>query len=1739
MSALPSAAPQHSALLEASLTRTPEPERSLLRHLAPLASFDDTIVGQVGRNIGSGEVTLEDLTGYPFVLEVRNKPGRYRIRDDMRRVLLDSWWEGQPSGTVPADLSGFCEWLAGQLGRIRGTDPAEVLSVRLFANPPHALEEWERLYAEADKRFDLVRCQSLIRMLGWVAAVSPEVDAVREEYETYLAARGLWTDEWYRTGPFVLPAASREVFDSLLDGDRGRVLELGGFGGYGKTMHLRWLIARRCVPAEARICCARVDFDTVDPVAATREPYLVLLEMADQLDRQTSGDAFGKLVRTYATDRSRLYRRRPEAAARLPDVSDSDDANARSAAAEEVQRRFCARLDEMPPDKPVLLILDTLEVALHLPDTPRGPAVKPLMAALAKAARAKSVRLVLAGRYEIPGDIRRLFTDWREPFSLPKFTDDEARTYLVEKRRVEREDHVTAAIQASEDVPFSLALLADLIEEDPAISSGKIAEYRGAEYAYLIERVVKRISELPVRWVLRYAAIPRRFDYEFVRDVIWPHVREGMSETGDLDRPADDDLPQEDRKDTWPAGQAPAADEQTVRQVWNQVRRYASGSSWLSTDRLDPHALRLQTEVVRPLRELLRKKRIYPVLHADASDYFLRRAAEGGARKVEFLQEAVFHRFQCDVEAASHWWEDQIRSATEDPVARRALADELARRPEYTDRDDSPAPEGGYVTFVPGPTLQRARLEFCIASAELATLQAPLRPQHRLWQDASDALERLESFPVEALSPGRLALARTAVAVGTRQLQDTSGQVRAVLENGDLLPRERFWLAVLYAHRLVDAGSPEADRSLGEARRLEQDALEERDVRRILAFGLVRYLRERGALGEAIAECTAAVEKGLGGDADFHLAEAGMRLASGDAERARLVAEKIVEAGSNRSPLAQVLLARCWRRQRRFDVALASAQSMLAALAQTREASSAAIWARGGALLESGDIEAVLLRVGDARNAYADAIRQFGEAEDPEAIARCHLREAMLLLTGLGHLRAAGVALDNADRAAPERGDTALLSQLTRVELVSRLGNHAEAAAILGQLEWADPRASLPTRMAATAVAGLAFGPRQDRDRYTVRLTAGLGQVTPPAARLMLLSRVGRCPVLKQNKAVKKLREAVIPSGGWDTEFDGYAARDRAVLRIRAAAFARLVGDHDDAGAMLTIALQEIRGEEEPLADLLEVLRLARRLRAADLVTGAGRAAMASAESQAEQYPLLAAAAIIEYLEAAMETGAEPVKDPAAACSQAERWLDHGGLSAEAWRARLAELYATTTPADDTGAAYLNAAVLLYNAAGDGQQAERVAGPGARLAPSRPKVSVDLMISQGEARSKPESWRIRLLPRSLRVPSDPLRLAIYEWTQAPGAEPYPPQLPDMMAGRWPELRSSLAELLGAAELTKRLRRQAEPPDLSVRIYAGALQPLPWELAASKKHPDAPLFADFRRAYREPARAAPDARLVRLVQAGLNLLGSSIPVDGVSGPDTANALRTHSENPEAPDTSADDPETVQRLHKARLQGARPGVIVVRPGPDEGRRPSLAVERRYAHVGFDVSTVDQAQISALKQLLRAEPPPVIVHIVGGLVARVGVTAIDLQDDARGWGAPAAACTLTAADLDHAFRVVPRDWPTPVVVLDVPAPTGQREVADQMLLRNCFAADLFAMGGSRAVVATGLADRKTADLVQDVLLEGLADGEAIGHVVQRMRQQAPSSGFDKFESAAPYAGTALWSNDPSLRLPTLGGT
>jgi cellulose synthase operon protein C len=1755
MRAVLSAAPE-SSLLVAALTLLPDPQRRLLRGCALVTTLNETIAGEIARDIGGVDgATMAGLAAYPFVYEVRDKPGHYRVRDDVRRALIESWWEDAPSDSVPPELAGLSARLAERLAN--RLDPAEVVGLRLFADPLDGLEQWKRLYAQADRRFDLAGCRSLIAMLGWMAAVESEVEDVREDYATYVEARSLWTDEWYRTGSFLLPAQSEQKFDSLIEGSHGRMLELQGHGGYGKSMHIRWLIARRCVLATTRIPCARVDFDAIDPLAAVREPHLVLLELAEQLDRQLPGDAFGKLVRTYAADRVRLYRTSHSAAgARGP--GEPADGQSRPVPGDEVLRRFAGRLAEMPPAQPVMLILDTLEVPLHLPDMSGSPAVERLLAALAAVLRqAPATRVVLAGRYDLGDGLRKLFADRCDRFVLPEFTEDEGIAYLTGKRGVDRDDLVRAALQASGRVPFSLALLADLIDEEPGINPGKIAEYHGAEYAYLVEKVVKRIQEQPVRWVLRYAAIPRRFDYDFVCDVLWRRVCGEMNGTGGLDVPADDDLPAAgDGEVLWTTGAAAQGEEHTVRQVWDQVRRYASGSSWISPDAQDPDALRLQPEVVRPLRGLLRKQPIFAVLHADASQYFLHRAAmapspdDGDApgerardRRDEFLRDAVFHRFQGEGEAAGQWWEEQIRTALS-PADRRAMAGELVRDPEYTDQQGLSVPYGDHGTLVSAPTMQRARLEFCLASAELATLIAPQDPKHPFWLDASVALERLNTFRSDGLLPGRVALARAAVAIGTAQPEDPTADLRAALGDPGLAARERLWLAVLDARRLIAAGSRQADGRLEEAKQLEREAKGERAIRRSLAQALVMRLRERGALTEAMAACEAAVAEGLG-DADFRLAQAGMLLSSGQAEAAREIAETVAMSDSVFATFAHVFVARCWRHQHRFTLAAARVRSVLTAQEEGRDASAPAISARASAFLELGEIAAARLRVQQARAAYADAARLFGEIDQVGSVTRCYVQEATLLISGLHHLRAAGVALDSAERAAPPGADIALLAQLTRAELTYALGDDTEAAVILERGRPEDPRASLPTRMAATAVAGLAFGTRRDRDRFTAQLTEGLREITPPTLKLQLLSRVNRCPVLTPEsqslaKAVDALREAVVPPGGWDAELAGLAAPDRITLRLHAAAFARMVDDAGESRCLLGAALAEIRGSAEPLVWLLDTLRQAKQLGAADLAAEAGQQAMKIAVDQAGECPLLAAVTVIEHVEAVLKAGGTTAEDIISPCQQAERWLGEEGSNAEAWRARLFELHAAIgINGREAAESYLKAAVQNYDAAGDVQAAERVQSqvtePDAR--PARPRAIVSVMLRQTKVKAEVEGRRLRLPPSRRQTASGPLRDVIARWVMGATADPYPPELPDLMVSQWPGFTRALAELLSAAELTVRRRRTADRPDLAVRVYDGALQPLPWELAAHPRQ-SGPLFAEFRRAYRPSAHAAPDTRLVRVVQAGLNLLSShKIQVDGVSGPDTARALDALGSAPDTPACRADDPETVQRLHQALLKGARPAVIVVRSAPSPTRRRDLALERRYAQAGFGVSTIDLVHLPALPALLRSEPPPVIVHVVGGLVATAGTTAVDLSDDAGSWRARDETGLLTSADLDQALRVVPLDWPAPVVVLDVPVPNGRRETGDQLLLRNCFAGDLFALGGTRAVVGTGLAPRKAARLVRDVLIEGLARGDAIADVVYGMRQQAAPKDFGNFEGGVAFAATALWSNDPSLRLPVQG--
>jgi hypothetical protein len=1453
-------------------------------------------------------------------------------------------------------------------------------------------------------------------------------------------------------------------------------------------------------------------------------------------------------VRSYAGDRTRLYRR-----GRPTKIEARDLATGRLVGAEEIPRLFQARLSEIPSDRPVVLILDTLEVPLHLPRTREAPAIRPLLQMVADVARAAPcVRVVLSGRYRIEDtipDLREMFADCLPPLKLVQLSDDDARSYLTGKRRIGNADHIDAAVTAARGIPFSLALLGDMIRQDPEISRETILDERGAEYAWLVQRVVNRIDEQSVRWVLRYAAVPRRFDDEIVRDVLWPRIERERSGDGELDNPDRDNLAA-DAETPWQRAE-PELDGDDGATVWPKLCRYASGSSWIFFDRDDARVLRLQPEVVKPLRALLRRQdeKILSALHRDAAANFVRRASEekDRDRRSELLREAVFHQFQLDPSAAGEWWTACIREADGADI-RYALAAELARGRDYVEDGASPARSDG-AAVVAAETLQTARLELCLAAAELATiglppeLQAPLTDgrrrrerlseSHTLWQTATEMLDVLEQRSTSHLPEGRVALARALVAIGTgafgRMRRDDV--VNASSQPGPS-DRERLWLSVQYAGWLVESGSNEATDWVESAERVAARTPGERELRRRLAVIKVDMHRRRGACQEALDVCAAAEQESFADD-EFRLLTATVRLEVCDATGCIEQATTVAKRTSTLAPQAHLIKSLAHQQRACFIDSITSARQAVDLVNEGTEESPLAFWVRGVALIRLGESLGALMRASEARGAFAAAAQLFDEVRELPGASMAHWGEAYVLMRRLGHLAGAGVALDHAMRTAPDRHDAELYALALRAELADRLRDRAEAERIVERIKRDFLEGADVARMTVVTLIALAFGSPRDRQRHAKLLADALEPVTPAPARLRLLTGIERCPVLNPTAAsTQRLREVVVPPEGWIESVSAYEAVDRAPILMRAATFSWVVGAGDHA-ALLGAAMQDLHSDFETSVPLRELIRLARVIKASEVVETAGPTAVDLALIQSSEFPLLAGATVIDYLEAVRDL-ALPIdaSEMERLCVSAASLLDDDPSNADGLRARLAELDASVPGRDqETIRSHLDAAAGIYAVVGSKDDAERLwadLGTTSRQTGADDAVVVDLRLRDGSIDGGTGGGRLLKWLRRSSSTSRAVRDVVAAWQRRGGLEPYPPELPDLIMRSPAAFRRALGQILDLPSFVP-ASWETGGRDVAIRIHDGALQTLPWELAADRG--DTELTAEFRRTYRPSTRGGQDLRGVRALQTALNLFsGARLNVDGVRGPSTAHAIEMSPE-PGLWGSSMIGQETASSLHWARLNGMRPVVVILRPAPSSDRRRSDSLERRYRLAGLEPQVVLASHAVTLAELLRREPPPVVVHVAGSIVSTGGATAVDLSSSGFEW-ADQLASQLTAADLDRTLRAVPASWPSPIVVLEVPRPTGQLETLDQLLLRNCFAGDLFALGGARAVLATGLA--RSASRLQQVLVEGLAQGDPIGDTAQSIRQNSVSRKDEKRAEEVAAAATAVWTDDPGLRLP-----
>ncbi|MGH9905723.1 MAG: hypothetical protein ACRD8U_09105, partial [Pyrinomonadaceae bacterium] len=183
-----------------------------------------------------------------------------------------------------------------------------------------------------------------------------------------------------------------------------------------------------------------------------------------------------------------------------------------------ISNRFIDGLNETTLQGPVIIALDTLEeMALHNK--------RPLLVALNYLREIregyKPLRLLLSGRYNLedrlPG-FKKRFHKETKTHELQPFRKYEARAYLKHKRGLTKRTIVEAILSKSHSNlnnqsakkgsnPFKLSLFADLYQQKEVKTAEEILSYPRTDFAYLINRVVRRIKEPTVQWLLRYAVV--------------------------------------------------------------------------------------------------------------------------------------------------------------------------------------------------------------------------------------------------------------------------------------------------------------------------------------------------------------------------------------------------------------------------------------------------------------------------------------------------------------------------------------------------------------------------------------------------------------------------------------------------------------------------------------------------------------------------------------------------------------------------------------------------------------------------------------------------------------------------------------------------------------------------------------------------------------------------------------------------------------------------------------------------------------------------------------------------------------------------------------------------------------------------------------------------------------------------------------------------------------------------------
>jgi len=739
-------------------------ERELLKRISILRYFNEEIFDRFlrGNLTAKGAPKFAEFVRNPHLEAVPRTVDTYAIKEASRNQFLDQLASDANSNSETwRNERRVFEKLTAYYGNKGPEFDLDRLVLLTLVNPGKVKDELESLYKEADERCDLARCNDLLRTLEIRFRLLP--DEVRRfclSRRQYYNARSLYISDYYQTNTYLERGNMTQAFANLTAGESGSkrwVFHVYATGGLGKTMFVRSLISRYCLPDPNRIPVARLDFDLLDLTYASRYPLLLLLPIAEQLNQQIEQRPFTEVF-------SHMWRFKPLLETPMggaPNLNRPElEASFKSIEASWRQialKEFCRTLEEVSFDRAIVIAIDTFEQMLFL----NKDALVKIIEQVQEMHRAfPPLRLILSGRY----DLRQELKDALRPFfeketlhrELKRFDQKETRTYLTQKRGLKDLTFINAIVEKcaaageGEVNPFIVSLMSDLVSAKEVNTVEDIEKFPRAEVAYMIQRVIDRIQDFDVRWLLRYAVIPRVLTLEVIENILWPHLKQERQEKRGEDLQCN--FGKFDQTEYWRYGEAA-----TAKEAWDKLSTFASSYGWIQYENNDKTRLRLHSEVIVPMRFLLAEETIFELLHRDASSYF---ATKADAKPDEFgtwMSEAIYHRFQYEGQNASKFWRRHLSSERlqHDPETRRLLAAEITKRRDYVDEKGAPlkSPRFG-AGIVSEKGLCLAHYEAAFASIMLATKHKPETDQYAdEWAQAREHLLQLRALLQSGTEP--------------------------------------------------------------------------------------------------------------------------------------------------------------------------------------------------------------------------------------------------------------------------------------------------------------------------------------------------------------------------------------------------------------------------------------------------------------------------------------------------------------------------------------------------------------------------------------------------------------------------------------------------------------------------------------------------------------------------------------------------------------------------------------------------------------------------------------------------------------------------------------------------------------------------------------------------------------------------------------------------------------------------